>query len=172
MIIDLTNYSVGDIVSINEKITLDSDCLTRSGKFKGDISLKGEISIVDDAKAAFMGEIEYTLDTQCDSCGDDCSITRKVKFSAMFTDEPEEEDYFFNGRELEPDKAVADSIILDIPSRITCREDCAGVCPSCGTNLNKGKCKCKKQTESANPFSVLRDLDFSVGGADNGSTKG
>ena len=172
MIIDLTNYSVGDIVTVNEKINLPKDCLTREGDFKGDVILRGELSIVDDAKAAFMGEVEYALDTYCDSCGEACSITRVVKMSAMFTDMPEEEDYFFNGMALEPDKAVADSIILDIPSRILCVDDCKGVCPSCGTNLNKGKCKCKKQTERANPFSVLKDLDFSVGGADNGSTKG
>ncbi len=172
MIIDLTNYSVGDIVTVNEKIELPKDCLTREGDFKEAVILKGELSIVDDAKAAFIGEVEYTLNTCCDSCGEPCSVTRVVKLSALFTDEPEEEDYFFNGTVLEPDKAVADSIILDIPSRILCVDDCAGICPSCGMNLNKGKCKCKKQTESANPFSVLKDLDFSVGGADNGSTKG
>ena len=172
MIIDLTNYSVGDIVTVNEKINLAKDCLTIEGDFQGAVILTGEISIVDEAKAAFIGKVKYTIDTYCDLCGEPCSITREVKLSAMFTDEPEEEDYFFNGSQLEPDKAVADSIILDIPSRILCVDDCAGVCPICGTNLNKGKCKCKKQTESANPFSVLKNLDFSVGGADNGSTKG
>lgn len=172
MIIDLTGYSVGDTVKVDQKLTLSNECLTRIGDFKGEVSLIGELSIVDDAKAAFIGEVRYSLDTLCDSCGESCSVDRRVKLHAMFTDEPEEEDYFFNGRELDPDKAVIDSIILDIPSRITCRENCAGICPVCGTNLNKGKCKCKKQTESANPFSVLRDLDFSVGGADNGSTKG
>lgn len=172
MIIDLAQAQVGDIVAINEEITLDNELLTREGRFSGPVLLKGELSIVDDAKAAFIGTVEYAIETYCDSCGDDCKVQRKVKLSALFTDEPEEEDYFFNGRELEPDKAVADSIILDIPSRILCREDCAGICPSCGKNLNQGKCKCKTVTESANPFAALREIDFSVGGADNGSTKG
>ncbi len=172
MIIDLTSYSVGDTVSINENITLDDSLLTREGSFTGPVNLVGELSIVDDAKAAFIGKIGYGIRTACDSCGSPAELKREIKLSVLFTDEPEEEDYFFNGRELEPDKAVADSIILDIPSRILCRKDCAGICPGCGKNLNEGKCKCKNDTESANPFAVLRQIDFSVGGADNGSTKG
>ena len=162
MIIDVSSFSVGDIVSINEEILLDDSILTRDGSFLGKAILKGELSIVDDAKAAFIGEVEYTISTLCDSCGAPTKLKRKVKLSAMFTDEPEEEDYFFNGRELEPDKAVADGIILDLPSRILCRKDCAGICPSCGKNLNEGKCKCKVFAESANPFAVLREIDFSV----------
>ena len=172
MIIDLSSFSVGDIVSIDEEISLDDSLLTREGSFIGPIRLKGELSIVDDAKAAFIGEITYAIRTLCDSCGSETELKRTLKTSAMFTDEPEEEDYFVNGRELEPDKAVADGIILDLQSRILCRKDCAGICPVCGQNLNEGKCKCKNLAESANPFAVLREIDFSVGGADNGSTKG
>ncbi|HCA80502.1 MAG TPA: hypothetical protein DEP53_12295 [Bacteroidetes bacterium] len=34
--------------------------------------------------------------------------------------------------------------ILSLPQKMLCREDCAGLCPSCGTNLNKDSCQCEK----------------------------
>ena len=32
--------------------------------------------------------------------------------------------------------------ILALPQKMLCRDDCAGLCPSCGTNLNRDKCSC------------------------------
>lgn len=37
--------------------------------------------------------------------------------------------------------AVSD-IVLWLPSKILCNDDCKGLCPSCGTNLNKNECNC------------------------------
>ena len=33
-------------------------------------------------------------------------------------------------------------VLLDSPSTPLCRPDCAGLCPTCGTNLNEGSCDC------------------------------
>jgi uncharacterized protein len=32
--------------------------------------------------------------------------------------------------------------ILALPQKMLCREECAGLCPSCGTNLNRARCVC------------------------------
>ena len=40
---------------------------------------------------------------------------------------------------------IRQEIILDLPVRVLCREDCKGFCPGCGINLNKEQCKCKKE---------------------------
>lgn len=34
--------------------------------------------------------------------------------------------------------------VLSLPIKLLCREDCAGLCPTCGTNLNKDVCRCEK----------------------------
>ena len=39
-----------------------------------------------------------------------------------------------------------EQFMLALPSRTLCREDCKGLCPSCGTNLNWGECDCKNQS--------------------------
>jgi uncharacterized protein len=35
--------------------------------------------------------------------------------------------------------------ILALPPKMLCGDDCAGLCPSCGTNLNKKTCQCQKE---------------------------
>jgi uncharacterized protein len=37
---------------------------------------------------------------------------------------------------------IRDAIILAIPIKILCREDCKGLCPQCGQNLNSETCNC------------------------------
>lgn len=37
---------------------------------------------------------------------------------------------------------VREAIVLELPIRLLCREDCAGICPRCGANLNDGPCGC------------------------------
>jgi uncharacterized protein len=34
--------------------------------------------------------------------------------------------------------------VLALPPKMLCRDDCAGLCPRCGTNLNRAKCDCRK----------------------------
>jgi len=46
-------------------------------------------------------------------------------------------------------EAIRQYVLLAIPMKPVCREDCAGLCPSCGHNLNQGRCNCLTQgTES------------------------
>ena len=44
------------------------------------------------------------------------------------------------------DQDVRDEIILDHPIRILCNEDCKGLCPDCGANLNIESCRCKSRS--------------------------
>ncbi|MFA6473170.1 MAG: DUF177 domain-containing protein, partial [Candidatus Latescibacterota bacterium] len=41
---------------------------------------------------------------------------------------------------------VRDSVILSMPLKPVCREDCKGLCPACGQNLNEEECGCKQKT--------------------------
>jgi uncharacterized protein len=35
-----------------------------------------------------------------------------------------------------------DALVDLLPARILCRQDCAGLCPTCGVDLNAGPCSC------------------------------
>ncbi len=38
--------------------------------------------------------------------------------------------------------AVREQVLVAVPKYVICREDCRGLCPKCGTNLNEGTCEC------------------------------
>ncbi len=50
---------------------------------------------------------------------------------------------FFNGTELDIDHVINEQIFLNIPIKPLCHRNCVGLCPYCGTNLNKKRCNCK-----------------------------
>lgn len=53
---------------------------------------------------------------------------------------------------------IREDIIIGLPLRPLCREDCKGLCARCGKNLNMGKCRCKRESQPKGPFSHLDDL--------------
>ncbi|MDR1927799.1 MAG: DUF177 domain-containing protein [Oscillospiraceae bacterium] len=56
-----------------------------------------------------------------------------------------------------PDALVWEDIVLAMPQRFLCREDCRGVCPQCGQNRNEGICACRNQPDGQRP-QTLRQL--------------
>jgi uncharacterized protein len=50
----------------------------------------------------------------------------------------------YDGDQIDLAPLVSEQLILALPSRALCREDCQGLCPSCGINLNLRKCDCEQ----------------------------
>lgn len=64
---------------------------------------------------------------------------------------------FFDGVVIEIDQLVAEQIFLSLPVKVLCSEDCRGLCPRCGTNLNEENCRCSEK-ENLSPFSRLQAI--------------
>ena len=47
--------------------------------------------------------------------------------------------------------------LLDVPGYALCREDCKGLCPTCGADLNEGECECPPAADSR--WDALRKID-------------
>ena len=73
-------------------------------------------------------------------------------------DEENEDEWIFP---LEADAADLDDIVrtvfvLNLDSKLLCREDCRGLCHRCGKNLNDGPCSCRKELDPR--FAALKQL--------------
>ena len=68
----------------------------------------------------------------------------------------EDEVYLYQGDHLDLAPMVREQVILAAPMRPLCREDCLGLCPQCGQNLNERPCACPPAT-APSPFRVLRE---------------
>ena len=54
-------------------------------------------------------------------------------------------------------EVLTEQLQFQVPFQPLCKEDCKGVCPHCGTDLNSGRCACAKINKTS-PFSVLNPL--------------
>lgn len=72
----------------------------------------------------------------------------------------EMEDYTFEGEWLDIDRAVVDAIIVSLPIAQHCNEDCKGLCPDCGANLNENETQCSCLENKINPaMEKLKDFN-------------
>ena len=62
---------------------------------------------------------------------------------------------FYRGDTLDLGGMVREQVLLAQPMKRLCREDCKGVCPSCGADRNLTNCGCPKEAISTTPFSSL-----------------
>lgn len=105
---------------------------------------------------------ESVYSTVCDRCCEPLKEQLNVVFDNVLVREISNEDgdntdlIKVEGDSFSVDELVRSNIILNIPMKHLCKEDCKGLCPICGQNLNKGTCSCVKENNS--PFNVLKDL--------------
>lgn len=83
------------------------------------------------------------------------ATARREEPTAEETDE-QDELYYYQGDHVDLTSMLREQIILAAPMQPLCREDCAGLCPMCGQNLNDRRCACGPQPIN-NPFRVLRE---------------
>ena len=105
------------------------------------------------------GTLTAEMTCICDRCGAEFESTKRTALDAVIVEEENEEfpEYFvLEGSELDLDELLSTCLILDMESKFLCREDCKGLCPACGRNLNLGPCGCRKQTDPR--FAVLEQL--------------
>lgn len=63
-----------------------------------------------------------------------------------------------SGEEISLDDMVREQIYLSLPMKCLCGEDCSGLCPFCGTNLNIKRCNCS--SKGGHPgFSKLKNVE-------------
>ena len=54
---------------------------------------------------------------------------------------------YYSGEYIDLSDDFRESLLLELPAKVLCLEDCRGLCPQCGQNLNTGKCNCHLELE-------------------------
>jgi len=107
---------------------------------------------------AFKGSFRTTLLTQCSRCLKVTAYPVSHDFEEQYS-KTDPESYGFTGETAELDRMVEDIIVLNLPGRFLCKEDCKGLCMDCGTDLNEGACGCAGEAgRKDNPFAALQKL--------------
>jgi uncharacterized protein len=64
---------------------------------------------------------------------------------------------YYQGEGLLLEDVLREQVLLAMPLKIVCREECKGLCPHCGKNLNEGQCDCAEQLEDPR-WAALKDI--------------
>lgn len=115
------------------------------------------------------GEIKTDLQFNCSRCLKEFDYAFDSVFNVFYakgkeTDKdkevkPSEIDVnYFDGAELDTTEIMLAQISLEAPMKPLCREDCAGLCPKCGEDLNNGKCSCPPEAHVDTRFAKLKDF--------------
>ena len=92
--------------------------------------------------------LHTTISGPCHRCLEEATVPVSIDAREYQSDHPapgaeaEEVCDYLQGDELDISTWAADAIVLSMPHKILCKEDCEGLCPSCGTNLNTAECTC------------------------------
>jgi uncharacterized protein len=107
------------------------------------------------------GEIKAKISAPCDRCLSEVTIPVEIPFDLFYapaepgagqTGERElfERDLDFavyENDQIDLDELVLEQLELSLPSRVLCREECRGLCPQCGADLNVETCECEPQID-------------------------
>lgn len=128
--------------------------------------------IRDGNQIRLKGQITARAEVDCDRCLKAVSIPVETEFDVAYvptedyagTDaaELQEEDMnlsVFQDSLIDVDELVREQILLALPARAVCVEDCKGLCPVCGANRNTETCECESK-ETDPRWDALKDLRF------------
>lgn len=147
MILDLKSIFLNDGSVLNKKHSFDMS----------DIEVNGEKPFVSPVDVEITAEnrvglvklslaTSFNYERPCDRCGTVVTKTMHYNFEHNLVtslsgdqndDYIETPDYTVDVEEL-----VVSDILLELPLKYLCSDNCKGLCPVCGTNLNNGKCDC------------------------------
>lgn len=119
-----------------------------------DLDLAGPVAI--DGRLQSTGEGEYfwhatvhgRLAGQCRRCLGPVPVDLDTEIRVLFSTDPEAADdpgvypLAETASQVNLGLAVREELLLAAPAFVLCREDCAGLCPRCGADLNAGPCRC------------------------------
>jgi uncharacterized protein len=152
------SYQPADLNPIDEQVSLRSPA-----DITGKLRLSGKELFV-------TGHVEAGTQVECDRCLKPVEVDVNSDFSLEYITGQEYESSqtaelgeealaisVFDGQSIDVDEIVREQLLLAIPSRRLCREDCKGICPDCGIDLNSGSCDC--HSDKVDPrWAALKNL--------------
>ncbi|MBZ5657326.1 MAG: DUF177 domain-containing protein [Acidobacteriia bacterium] len=128
----------------------------------------GKHKVVQDIR--LKGKLDTSLEVACARCLDPVLYEVDRSFDLLYrplgTDagheelsitDAEAEIGYYQGEGLMLEDALREQVLLALPLKVVCREDCKGLCPLCGKNLNESQCSCAAHMEDPR-WAALKEI--------------
>jgi uncharacterized protein len=142
--------TVDDTLSTDDAVWQDGD-----PKPSAPLRVKGRLSSAGPGRFYWHGSIEGDVALECSRCLGDTTAhvtddTHLIFAEAGSGDVADDPDVFLlddRSNELDLRPAIREQWLLNVPGYALCRDDCKGLCPTCGAELNLGPCDCKSHAD-------------------------
>lgn len=117
---------------------------------------RGERNAVEDIRV--LGNFSTTVEVRCARCIEPVATKVGGDFDLLYRplgvdsghdersiSEAETEIGYYSGEGIQLEDVLREQILLALPVKVVCREDCRGICAGCGRNLNVEACACEEQ---------------------------
>ncbi|MGN1202031.1 MAG: YceD family protein [Eubacterium sp.] len=147
---DLFNGSKSEIM-INSAFDLSNLIYSTYTPIKDDVKVFGRL--FSKADVVYLDiNISFVFYGFCDRCAEDVKKdfsfdVKKIVVEQLQNDNDDDDYIVVKNKALDLDELVNEEVSLNLPAKVLCKEDCKGLCPQCGTNLNVSKCDCKKDVD-------------------------
>jgi uncharacterized protein len=120
--------------------------------------LKAEL-VLENASGVLVvrGPAETALQLTCHRCLTVWTETLAVEITEALGFDDDGDGYALEKDTADLEPVLRDALLLEVPLRPMCRDDCRGLCATCGADLNTATCPGHDE-ESISPFAALRDL--------------
>jgi len=128
----------------------------------------GKHKVVQDIR--LKGKLDTSVEVACARCLDPVVLPVERRFDLLYrplgTDsgheelsvtDAEAEIGYYEGEGLLLEDTLREQVLLALPLKTTCRENCKGLCPHCGKNLNEIQCSCVDEVEDPR-WSALKEI--------------
>lgn len=111
------------------------------------VRVRGELAAAGSDQYFWRGELVTRVRGECRRCLAPVEVGVAAPLGVLFTEDPQADDPSAwiiepDATELDLRPTIREELILSAPAYLLCREDCRGLCPGCGQDLNQGSCTC------------------------------
>jgi uncharacterized protein len=128
-----TELDVPDPLKVADDLTIDG--------------LRGVIHLSRNSRGILVqGQLATEFPSECARCLDETSVPVDLDLEELYVypAEPGAAFVVTDDGNLDLAPLIREEAIVSVPQTALCRPDCAGLCPTCGANLNEGPCDCNK----------------------------
>lgn len=116
--------------------------------FTAPVHVSGKVENSTDI-VSLKASADFTLNLTCDRCAAKIERTFSIPVEHILVtelnDDGNDEYILINSYRYDVEPLIMEDILLSLPTKVLCREDCLGICHRCGKDLNDGPCGCGKQ---------------------------
>jgi uncharacterized protein len=164
--VDLRELAQGRAAETRGELKQDDPVLDGTEvRLQAPVAVQGRLQALGDGRFYWQGTARTVVAGECRRCLTPVETPLQLEIGALFTQDPDAQDdpdsypVAPDATDIDVTPAVREELVLAAPRYVVCRDDCKGICPQCGKDLNAGPCDCAPVTDARwQPLKALKDM--------------